>query len=214
MAITKVDGVSGSGGNPPTATAFSGACSIGDLLIATVWGASGPNTFTVADTVNSGNYTSLMKVEDGTNSLYLYMFWKVANAAGTPTVSTTGMSNFGQIDVARFNGFVGTPTVDSALTNTTFTGSTTAVSMSPIVNNFANEVVLVGWDSGSFFTSSPSTYSILAGSSKFGWYAIQTSASVSNTYSGTQNAAVAWDGMVSGIYDAPLAGTKAAWWRA
>src|ERR1700685_4751388 len=147
MAILQQDYKAGSaGGGPPPATTFNTACSIGDVLVCQVISESGgnPGTITVSDNVNTGNYAPLNSYVDAGTSTGIAWFFKVANASGTPTVSCTESSNqFGQLIIARYNGFLGTPTADTSMTGVV-TGTTTSVSCSRITTNFNNELLLMG----------------------------------------------------------------------
>lgn len=218
MAITLIEGVGGSGGSPPSAAVFTNSIPSGDLIVACVELAGNPNfpsapnaaSVVVSDNVNTGNYTNLGFYFDATNWVSIY--WKIANATGTPSLTCT-MNNatFGFIDAGHFNGFAGTPTADASLdvTGTATTG--TAFSISPIVTNFNNELLLISdYLGGAGFTAPPAGWTAIHVGAR-SWYAVETSSGTTNNASATITASTAWTGLALGIYDSVVSGAKLAW---
>ncbi len=211
MAITLQDHANGSaGGGPPPSVAFNTAVSIGDVLIGVVHSESGssPGTVTVSDNVNSGNYSPLNSYLDSGTSSWIGIFFKVANASGTPTVSVAESNNlFGKMNILRFNGFVGTPTADATMDATgPFTGATTAVSCSPITTNFNIELLITGnvRSSGSYTSANITGWTAFDGAT-FGsdvYYAVEATSGTTNNFAGTLGSAGAWQSVFAGIYDA------------
>lgn len=212
MTIAQVDWATGGGGTPPAPTPYNVACAIGDVLVCHVRSLSGtsPGTVTVFDNVNSGNYTFLNASLDAASASWLGIFFKVANAAGTPTVSCTeSAAQFGQLDIARYNGFTGIPTADASMTGApfAFTGTGTAVSCSPITSNFNTELLLTaqfraaggyvggtipGWTAADGLTFGSPFY-----------YAVEASSGTTNNFAGTLGTSQSWNSVFAGIYDAP-----------
>lgn len=222
MAITKQDRVLGTSAFPPAATAFNTPCSIGDVLICMIElnSSSSPGTTTVSDNVNSGNYTLLNFHLDTGSASSFGIYFKVANAAGTPTVSASlASSQFGALEISRFNGFVGTPTPDATINASgpfVATG-TTAISCSPITTNFNNELLLTcqGFNpTNTYTTPTISGWTALDGGT-FGspsYYAVEVSSGTTNNFVGTYGASTSWQNVFAGIYDAPNSGISVAWW--
>jgi hypothetical protein len=217
MAILRQDYKAGGTGSPPPGVAYNNPCSIGDVLVATIQVSSGgnPGATTVSDTINSGNWTLLNFQLDLTNSLsWLGTYFKVANAAGTPTVSCSQTSNqFGQLIIARYNGFVGTPTADAGITAVA-NGTGTAVSCSPITTNYTNELLLVTQVSGTFTTSTITGWTAMNGNT-FGspfYQSIETSSGATDNFAGTLGSSGGWAVVAAGIGDASASGVSVAWW--
>jgi hypothetical protein len=210
MAITLADSAGGFGnvGDPPPSQALTNAgMAIGDVLTCLVYlnQTGSPGTQTVSDNVNSGNYTLLNTQSDAGSSSRLYLYSKVANAtSGSAPIISVSQSNaqFGHLCVARFTGFVGTPTVDASLATNKFNSvSTTAVSCTPITTDFNTELLICGAFYGSsIFPSVPTGWTTIT-SDGATFYAVVPTSGTNQSFVGTLNTAIAWQTIFAGIYD-------------
>jgi hypothetical protein len=214
MAITLADsaGSFSNAGDPPPAQALTNAgMAIGDVLTCLVYlnQTGSPGTQTVSDNVNSGNYTLLNTQSDAGSSSRLYLYSIVANATSgsPPTISVSqGSAQFGHLCVARFTGYAHIPTVDASLATNKFNSvSTTAVSCTPITTDFNTELLIGGTFTGSsFFPSVPTGWNAVTGdTSAATYYAVVPTSGTNQSFVGTLNAAIAWQAIFAGIYDAP-----------
>ena len=204
MAITLSQSVLGSTSYPPPAASFVSNVPIGDYIVCAVitpGGQGNPGTVSVADSVNTGNYTVLNTYYDSTNTAYVALFGIVANAGGMPTVTATLQNGQGgQIIIADFTGFTGTITVDSALVGTA-EGTGTAVSLTPVTNANANELILCAAYVNFGWASSPPSGWTGASTTQTGlYYAVVASASQNTPFTGTLGSSAAWDVAVAGLY--------------
>jgi hypothetical protein len=123
MAITNPDGnnaslpFTGAGGS----VVMNNACAPNDLIhaVAQFLNADFNAPPTLSDSVNAGNYTFIGAFFDATNHFLIAHYYKIANATGTPTISTgsvaaVGSGAGGKVAAARYTGFVGTPTLDAS----------------------------------------------------------------------------------------------------
>jgi hypothetical protein len=201
MSLVFTKGPEPQGGTP--SAAFGSTINTGDVIVA--FCGFLVNTATVADTVNTGNYSQLSYYSAGGNGLAIY--WKIANATGNPTITLTGGGGYSYMTCGRISGFTGTPTVDSALTATnTATGTTPNINAT---NNFANECMLVAWEDNSGYGQQMTGYSgwtdatTTSVGQQPGFYAIENSAHTTNNFSGTSSPSEQWWLLLGGIYDLP-----------
>lgn len=193
-ALTEVSGHYVQGNPPGTCTLTSSVGTGQAIVVMTLEGAL--STITVSDNVNSGSYSQLAVY----NSANLKISWIKTNAAGTPTITVSGTSGYSYVWCFAFTGFTGTPTADTALTNTaTGTGTTIAINAT---SNFANEAMLVEAQAGS--ATQAITVSGWSGASNNdgAFYAIEASAGTANNFSGTISPSQTWHALLAGIYDA------------
>ena len=218
MAITRVNQI-----NPTEHLWPFNACTctttvnVGDLIVALVEfnGNSGDTNvinLSVSDNVNSGNYSRIGQAPlpaSGATDI-ITTFYKVANAAGTPSLVTSTLSstaNFGKISCLTFTGFTGTPTLDTILGV-----SQIIVAPSSSVDVFAgittlqpNSVAICQlFVQGSFLQPVPAGWTF--GQAQFYLYKICPSAGTSLEVSGPYNGTSTNPGaiyMLSNIYDAP-----------
>ncbi len=208
MAITLVDHATGTAGYPPPPVAFNTPCSIGDVLICEfVGGAADQGVTTVSDNVNSGHYTLLNYQYDATTTTSNGIWLKIANAAGTPTVTITQTNpDYGSLYIARFNGFIGTPTVDASLAPNKFNNasSTTTVLCSPVTSNFNNELLLASFYANSAQTSATVANWTAVDGTTYGtlfYYAVVPANGTNNSFAATLLNPVPWQSIFAGIYD-------------
>lgn len=210
MAITKAESINGSGGGPPPAVALTTACSVGDVITVEIELAGNPHgsgtptaaDVVVHDTVNAGNYTCAGFRWDATNSIWVSVHWIRCNAAGTPTVSAALTSSaFGTlVSVTRWSGWTGVATADASI-GINNGGTGTAISLTPVVTNFANELLLVQTYTAGGVTVAPSGYTSLQGGGLARtYYAIEATSGTSAPFSAATNSG-AWDAVLAGIYD-------------
>ena len=203
MAITLSQSVLGSSGDPPNATPFVGSVPIGDVIVCAVFcvGNGTLGTITVADSINTGNYIQLANYQDATNGSSAALFYKVANAAGIPTVTATcSTPEYGGICIADFTGFTGTVTVDAGAA-TTAGGNGITVTDTPVTNAKANELMLCTGAINAGWVSAPATWIGAPTTTQTGlYYAIVASASQNTPFSGTIGSPVIWDVATAGLY--------------
>jgi hypothetical protein len=124
---------------------------------------------------------------------------------GTPTVSISEVTeDYGYLAIARYNGFVGTPTVDTSM-NLVFTGTGTSISCSQITTNFTNELLLVGMYSSSGFSIPSPTGWTPFNAVEYGtdlYYAVEPTSGTTNNFVGALGSSVSWNVITVGIYDA------------
>lgn len=203
MAIMLTEGVLGGSGDPPNPTAFTNPVAKGDVIVCAVFcvgnGEMGP--ITVADSVNSGNYTQLVDLEDGTNSSTAALYYIVANANGTPTVTATCTNpQYSGICIAHFTGITGTVTSDAGAI-TQQHGNGTAVADTPVTNAKANEILVCSFGSAVGWSSAPATWAGVGSTTQTGmYYAIVASASQNTPFSGTLGSGGIWDVVTAGLY--------------
>ena len=201
MAITKTNDI-----HPAEQAAPFKPCtctstvSVGDLLVALVEfngnsGATEVINMTVSDDTNTGNYTRIgqapLPANGSTDILTLY--YMVANATGTPTLSTSTLTGgeFGKVACLSFTGFTGTPTLDTNIGAQQVTqagGNTSAdVFIGTTTNSAPSVAICQIYINGTFFQPVPTGWSF--GQSQFYIYkicsSIGTSLEVNGTYSGT-----------------------------
>ncbi|MGA7524688.1 MAG: hypothetical protein WBW84_19725 [Acidobacteriaceae bacterium] len=212
MAITQADFETGASSDPPPSVTFNTAAAINDVLVCLIFNneATSPGTITVSDNVNSGNYTLLNSHLDANSASGLFIYAKVVNTAGTPTVSVSESAvQYGHLDIARYTGFIGTPTFDATMNATgPFIGTGTAISCSPITTNFANELLISASARSSVGLTSitPSGWTPYDGSS-YGstmYYAVETTQGTTNNFVATLNASASWQNVFAGIYGASV----------
>lgn len=213
MAIVHAESVQGSGGSPAPATTFAGAVSVGDILVASILLIGNPTSVTVADNVNAGNYTQVGSFFDSTNGWWFSIHAKQATSsasAGTCIVTgTEGSNQFGNIDLDRFTGFVGTMTVEPGF-STNFSGATSAVSANPLTSGHANEIFFCVMHTTVGINSGPSG-NWIANNVGRSYYAIETTNATTDNFVLTLNSSAAWSLLVGAIYDAPANTASIAW---
>lgn len=193
-------------GNPPTGLKISSTVASGQVIVvfATYGVSSG---WTVSDNVNSGNYTLLANYSSPDMAIY----WKVTNASGEPSISISGTMGYSYASSLAITGFVGTPTLDTAIINTA-----TGTSASEAINatsNANNEVLLIAQVNSSVFVANLTVTgwnSATTGSSNLaqaGWYAIEPSAGTQNNFSAALGSSYTWYVQLAGIYDPSSSGT-------
>ena len=210
MTIALVEGILGAGNAPPNAAAFTVSAAVGDVLVGAFTSAasqSNPGTIGVSDNVNTGAWSQIGSTFfSATSGISLGWFWKKCNVAGTPTVTATETAGaYAALMPAHFNGFVGIPTVDASVTLATHddTGSSTTVSVSPVVTGFNKELLLFADGINEAGSMTPVSGWNKIVSSTWGFaYAVEASVGTSNPVSSTITANY-WAAMVVGIYDAP-----------
>lgn len=205
MALSLADSVVGANASPPAPVAFTSSPHAGDALVCFVSlsgspsaGTPTPSNVTVLDTVN-GSYTPAGYVWDATNAKWIS--WHFVTATTTiPTVSASlSVNRTGTLTIGRFTGFQGVPRADAAIANSA-TGIGTAASISAISLQ-ANEVMLIGATSGSFFGSAATGWPSLVVGNQNSAYAVEANSGTANNYSNTLNASSYWDLLLVGIYD-------------
>jgi hypothetical protein len=141
---------------------------------------------------------------DATDSIWLSIHTKVCNAAGTPTVSATLTSPaYGTlVSASRWTGWVGTPTVDASI-GAQNGGTGTAITITPVVTNFNNELLVLQTYTASYISAAPSgSSSLQSGGGARSYYTAKATAGTSATVNATTNASAAWNALLVGIYDA------------
>ena len=195
-ALTGVSGASKSG-NPPAGCTLSASIGVGQVVVAFTQGGTLPGTATVSDNVNSGDYSILQSFP----AENMVIYWKITNAAGTPTVTVTNPGGFSYIWCMGITGFSGTPTSDAAIQNTA-SGTSTTPTISAI-NNFNNEVMLVGVGISYTQSVTVSGWSAAVSTDKGnGFYSIEASSGTANNFNGSWGTSQAWFIQLAGIYDA------------
>jgi hypothetical protein len=166
-AITYQDGTAGAYTTAGT-VALNTSASSNDLIVAEiVLNNSSGTAYTVnlSDNVNTGNYTlacSFYNMSDF--NLQFAIYYKVANASGTPTITATNFSTGGYLGAVRYNGFTGTPTLDACMAYG-YTLFGTTVSSSALSTGHNNEeVVGFGYNSNGYAPTSYSPFTLRVGS--------------------------------------------------
>jgi hypothetical protein len=196
MSLSVVTGVH-AGSSTPSVT-LSGSVGVGQVVLLFATGGGLPGTATVSDNVNTGNYSVLASFV----AQNMMIFWKIANASGTPTISMASAGGFTDIWGMGVTGFAGTPTADTSI-NATATGTSTTPTINA-TSNFNNEIMLVAV--GTAYTQSVTATGWLAGTTSTdhnynAMYAIEASASTVNNFNGSWAASQAWALQLAGIYD-------------
>jgi hypothetical protein len=171
---------------------------VGDVGIVAVSLPGGSGAFTVSDSLN-GSYALLNGFYGSGVGALTTLYWVKVTTAGTPTITITEPGSYFQSECAGFQGFLGTPTADTAI-NASFTGSSTTIVASPVVTNYPNEVVLLSQYNFSYIPAGPGNWTTLAASSS-AWYAILATAGTTNNFSATLNSSSAWVAVIAAVYD-------------
>lgn len=186
-------------GNPPGTCTIAASVGTGQVILVMTQGTP-PADLTVTDNKNAGDYSLLASY----SAPSMGIFWIKTNASGAPAISLSGTTGYTYLWCFAVTGFVGTPTVDSALTNTA-TGSGTALAINA-TSNHNNEVMLV--HVGEIYSHSVTVSGWSEGTgggdaSASGFYSIEASAGTANNFAGTWSASGVWYLLLAGIYDLP-----------
>lgn len=216
MAISKTNEIDPAEAAPFNACTCTSTVNAGDLIVALhEVGATMPDAqitgLTMSDNVNSGGYTRVGQQVFSDNNEVDTLFYKVANASGTPTLSTSTINAAytGKISCLTFTGFAGTPFLDSVLGNpqaTQAAGATSVTAFSGFSTLRPNSVAICQFFTrGTFFSPVPTGWTF--GQSQFYVYkiaaALNTSLQVTGTYSGTTTGSGAMF-MLADFFDATL----------
>ena len=204
MAITLSEGVLGGSGYPPNPTAFTNPVPVGDVIVCGIYcvGNGTLGTLTVNDSVNAGNYTQLVNYQDATNGSTAALFYIVANALGTPTVTATcSTTEYSGICIGHFAGFTGTVTSDTGAI-TQAGGNSATVTDSPVTNAKANELIVCTASLGVGWATAPSTWAGVGSTTQTGmYYAVVATASQNTPFSGALGSGGGiWDVATAGLY--------------
>lgn len=190
-------------GTPPTLTAGA-SIPAGSLIVVIM--AGNVSAATITDNVNSGSYTVVGTYSNPTAAI----FYKVANATGTPSITIGNTSsNYITADISAYTGFTGTPTLDPHYTAETFSGTSATLTGSPITTNYSNELLVIGTEYPTTFGTGTATgWTALQGNWNNGGagYAILPTSGTTNNFSATINASEPWKLNLAGFYDAGAAG--------
>lgn len=189
----------------PLTITFTTSQAVGNVIecAAEVTGGATTSGLTVSDSLNGSYGSAIATALDTTNSVAYAHFWKVVTTSGTPTVTVTMSGRFIVAQCNAYTGFVGTPTVDSAMTQIWGPfAATTSFSFSPIVTAQNNEILSMFVGSGSFINSGTPTGWNASGGNWAGNYKIAASSGTSATFAGTLNVSSWIGGLSIGIYDA------------
>jgi hypothetical protein len=206
MAITLVQAQSSNDVANPSVV-FTAACTIGQPIFALLGQVGNSPAITVSDNVNTGNYTLIGSFFDSVNAVTQAIFMKVCNAAGVPTVSAAiGGGNFGKLVAGIFSGFVGTPTVDTALTTNFGPVTGTTLTFSPIVTNFNNELLLMSGSNGAFIQTVNAPWTDFTGSSGTGFFDIVPTSGTASSFTANMGSSTWLDGLLIAIHDVTSTG--------
>lgn len=212
MAITFV--VSTQQQTSATSTSFSlgHTVAVNNLLVVMMYytnGATSQNSPTVSDNINSGNYSapaSLSFFNSGTSTQMTFAYI-VCNAAGTPTISITGLNgtSFVAADAVLYSGWAATPTLVTADISCKF-GTGTAVSSTNFNNSNANELIMGyighgGAGAASAFTGTVSTARDTNNGNNEYLDTIKSSSGNSMSLGCTMSTSVNWATMLAGFAD-------------
>lgn len=145
MALAFAFGNTASSTTSPATTAGLSTSVIGDLIVATLADDSGTSTSITSVTDNKGNtYSRIGPVQ--VNTVSTQMWYTVVTAGGAGTVVSaafnTGTTARCTIAAQRFNGFLGTATLDQS-TATTGTSTSASPGTTGSTTN-VNEIIVVG----------------------------------------------------------------------
>lgn len=193
-------GVTGAGAGAPGTATMSGSVASGTVIVVGIVSGGAPcASWTVSDTVNTGNYALLSST---TGACF---FWIIANATGTPTISVTGSGGYYlSLTAAQLTGWVSTPTADATLA-ASYGATSATISESPITSTHNNEFLLTtAYYPTTYATGTPSGWTVLGGGglcSSCVAYSFEATSGTTNNFSQTLNASVTWVAVTAGIYD-------------
>jgi hypothetical protein len=205
MSIAVIqNSIAGTGGTGTLTITLGTSVPVGGVIaVALITGNNALTPPSVTDNVNSGNYSLISQYHDSTNDNTVTWYWITANAAGAPVITITGVGNYTVPFATSMDGFVGTPTLDSAMTATFSATSGTTLACSPLSNTVAtNEIVLAAICLHTGYQVSAPTGWTSVGSGVGGYISCSTLGQNPNpsgtfTFSASSNS----DALVIGIYD-------------
>lgn len=199
---------SGSVHNTSYQLAYGAAIQVGDLLVAPFRSGSGSDSCTgLTDSVNSGGWSrAAYKEGDGIN-VSGYIYYKIANAAGTPTVTFA----FSDAPTCRASIHAYRGTFDPApLGQTAFTKGTSTSPASGTITTAADETVVVGMvgcaldlGAGSFTNTSALTQQFQITGAAFTSLDALVASSGSYGASGTFDVSDRWTAIVAAFIETP-----------
>lgn len=159
---------------------------------------------TLTDGVNAGSYILLNSRADATNSIWIYTFFIVVTAQGTPNIATSATGGFGNVAAAAFNGFAGIPTAESGANGSAGAASVSSYSVSPVITGQNGELILGMTAQGSNVPGTPAGWTKLAigGGALQAFYAVVPTAGTNTPFSASLNTTTWYDAITAGIYDA------------
>jgi hypothetical protein len=187
-------------GNPAGTCTISSTLGVGQVIVAIAKGGSLSSSSTVSDSVDTGNYTLITSAGSG----HQWMWWITTNASSSSYVVTLGTQGGSTVYWKCFaiTGFVGTPTLDSAILNTA-TGSGTTMAINA-TSNFNTEFLFVNAFNDTSGTSTPGSatgWTQLPGAFSMGYYAYEATSGTVNNLSASLSPTNTWYLQLAGIYD-------------
>lgn len=219
MAITKAESEYG---NAVSSKAFTNPCGVGDLIICIGnWSTTG-GTYSVTDSVNTGNYVQRQLVQNTVNAYGMFgVYSMVCNASGTPTVSLSATNSPQRLLIIRYTGFSGTPTFPASDLSSAQAASSTALNSGSFNTSVPNEYA-IAWFNDNGGNLPPATANSPFAARMFGTYQLNSYDTLTDFPSGmtlstavalvgTLGAADSWSAGVVGFYDSIASGASVAW---
>ena len=211
MSITLADTSYHDNGAGTTFPAFATSVLKGDLIkvdfYAGAFGALAPGV-SLADNINTGNYTVIQNQFDGANNRAFLTAYIVANAtsgAGNLVITVSGLGGgFFIANASRFTGFLGTPTNSAA--DSVYTGPTTGTAVASTLNTSKSPELMTSFIrtlNGTTLNAAPSgwTLSNATDASLAPYYGIFPSSGTATNFNGTLNVSDTWYVLQDGFYD-------------
>ncbi|MDE2105938.1 MAG: hypothetical protein KGL39_52435 [Patescibacteria group bacterium] len=196
--------------------AASVSAPVGQLVCAHLWllNVSTWATPPITSNVCTGTLNVAAHIYDSANSRAVALLYGVTTSAGVPSITVgsltaLGSSVGGKAVIGWWNGFTGTPSLDSAAALTASgTGTTWSVPSIPVGNNPELLFGLLNCYGANASADAWSTipYGSVA-NTELGYVVSASTPPTTETWSGTLNASVAWAAITAGFYNGSLAPT-------
>lgn len=155
---------------------------------------------------SNGNVYTLLNSWNAGGGNCMSIYFTRTNSTTPPLITKSGGTNSWKMQCDSFSGFTGVATFDPLLTAHWDSGAgQTNINFTPIITNFANEVLILSYHCGHVPTALPSGWLDAApgATSLDGFFQILPTAGTQNDFSCTLTGADDMFALLVGLYDSP-----------